>query len=200
MDVPSVAIDLAKVKNAERHMPGEAGIWVFIFGDMLVFSSFFIVFMVDRSRNVSLYSASQEHLSQFFGVLNTFFMLSSSWFVATAVIAARRNLGKITPVCFFLGWLCAFGFVINKFFEYGEKIRAGIRIDTNDFFMYYFMFTGFHLMHVLIGMGVLAFAAWYSWRGNYTPHRIRNLESSASFWHVVDLLWIMLFALLYLIK
>jgi nitric oxide reductase NorE protein len=62
------------------------------------------------------------------------------------------------------------------------------------------MFTGIHCMHVIIGMGVLIFAAKYSWDGNFDARKIKNLESSASFWHVVDLLWIVLFALLYLIK
>ena len=183
-----------------RHLPGEAGIWLFIFGDMMVFSLFFVTFMYNRGHNIALFSESQTHLSQFMGAFNTFYMLSSSWFVAMGVRAARKSLRKTSTTLFSLGALCCVGFGINKVIEYGDKIRHGITLNTNDFFMYYYMFTGIHMMHVFIGMGVLIFAARYSWAGNYNANKIRNLESSASFWHVVDLLWIVLFALLYLVK
>jgi nitric oxide reductase NorE protein len=184
-----------------RHLPGEAGIWLFIFGDMMVFSLFFIVFIYSRGKNIELYNTSQAHLSQFMGVFNTFYMLTSSVFVVTAIRAARKNMGKVTSYCFMGAWLCGFGFVVNKYFEYGEKIRAGITLNSSgDFFMYYYMFTGIHLMHVFIGMGVLAWTARYSWSEGFEEKKIRNLESAGSFWHVVDLLWIVLFALLYLVK
>lgn len=181
-------------------MPGEIGIWLFIFGDMMIFSLFFVTFMYYRGHNVELFRDSQTHLNQFFGALNTFFMLTSSWFVAMAVRAARKNKGKVTPFCFLLGLCCGIGFAIVKVFEYSEKIRHGITLNTNDFYMYYYMFTGIHFVHVMIGMGVLIFMARYSWSGEFDAKKIGNLESGASFWHVVDLLWIVLFALLYLIK
>lgn len=184
-----------------RHLPGEAGIWLFIFGDMMVFSLFFIVFIYSRGNNIELYNSSQAHLSQFMGAFNTFYMLTSSVFVVSAIRAARKNMGKVTSYLFIGAWLCGFGFVVNKYFEYGEKIRAGITLNSSgDFFMYYYMFTGIHLMHVLIGMGVLAWTARYSWSEGFDERKMRNLESAGSFWHVVDLLWIVLFALLYLVK
>jgi len=181
-------------------MPGEPGIWVFIFGDMLVFSVFFTVFLYARSLDLALFQASQPKLNQIFGAINTFLMLSSSWFVATAVHASRRNMGRTVSGCFIGGFLCGLLFVVAKFFEYREKLSLGITINTNEFFMYYYVFTAIHLLHVLIGMGVLAFMASYSWSLGFDEAKIRNLESGASFWHVVDLLWIVLFALLYLIK
>ena len=87
-----------------------------------------------------------------------------------------------------------------KFFEYQEKIDAGIMLTTNDFYMYYYMFTGLHLMHVLIGMGVLAFMWNVTRTGDLGEKIINTLESGASFWHMVDILWIVLFALLYLMR
>jgi nitric oxide reductase NorE protein len=185
---------------SERRMPGEEGVWVFIFLDLMTFSIFFLTFLYYRGQNVPLFTNSQAHLSQLLGALNTFLMLTSSWFVATAVQAARRGLGRVTPVCFMLAFLCGAGFGVVKFFEYGAKIRAGITPNTNDFYMYYYMFTGIHFMHVLIGMGVLAGLARYSWSGGIDGKKIRNIESGATFWHLVDLLWIVLFALLYLVK
>jgi nitric oxide reductase NorE protein len=127
-------------------------------------------------------------------------MLTSSWFVATAVQAARRGANRATPACFLLALLCGLGFVVVKYFEYGAKIRAGLTLNTNDFYMYYYMFTGIHLMHVLIGMGVLLYLSRISSVASYDDKTIRNLESGGSFWHVVDLLWIVLFALFYLVK
>lgn len=183
-----------------RRMPGEEGVWVFILLDMMTFSIFFLTFLYYRGQNVALFSESQSHLSQVLGAVNTLLMLSSSWFVATAVQAARRGLGKVTPICFLLAFLCGVGFGVVKFFEYGAKIRAGITPNTNDFYMYYYMFTGIHFMHVLIGMGVLAGLVQYSSTGGFDQKKMRNIESGATFWHVVDLLWIVLFALLYLVK
>jgi nitric oxide reductase NorE protein len=127
-------------------------------------------------------------------------MLSSSWFVALAVQSARTQLGKHSPALFALAFACGGGFIAVKFFEYGEKIHAGIALTTNDFYMYYYMFTGIHLLHVLIGMAVLAFLWNMSRRGASDGENIVTLESGASFWHLVDVLWIILFALLYLMK
>lgn len=183
-----------------RRMPGEEGIWLFIFGDIVMFSLLFCIFLYYRGQNVELFTQSQIHLNQTLGVFNTVLMLSSSWLVAMAVHAARRNLGKITPILLVLAVLCGFGFGLVKVVEYSEKIHAGITLLTNDFYMYYFILTGIHLMHVIIGMVALAFLARHSWTGTYDESKIRNLESGASFWHLVDLLWIVLFALLYLIK
>lgn len=127
-------------------------------------------------------------------------MLTSSWFVATAVSCARKRAGKLTPVLLILAVLCGLAFGIVKFFEYREKILSGITLNTNEFFMFYYMFTGIHLLHVFVGMMVLAILAAASWAGNINATLIRNIESGASFWHVVDLLWIVLFALLYMVK
>jgi nitric oxide reductase NorE protein len=184
----------------ERHLPGEAGVWVFILGDMLIFAVFFLVFAWYRSHDVPMFNHSQATLNQACGAFNTFLMLTSSWFVALAVQAARCDFGKVSARFFALAFLCGLGFVVVKFFEYSEKIQAGITLTSNDFYMYYYVFTGIHLMHVLIGMGVLAFLWSASRPGSFDTRTIGNLESGASFWHLVDILWIILFALLYLVK
>ncbi len=192
----AVAID-ARTEN--RHIPGEAGIWVFIGGDIVVFSLFFITFLIYRLDAPAIFQASQALLNQQFGMLNTLLMLTSSWFVAMGVNAFRRGLKVLASWAFCAALLCGLGFVIVKGFEYAEKITADITVNSNDFFMFYFMFTGIHLVHVIIGMGVLTFLAAHA-RGSIDPQtRLRNLESGASFWHLVDLLWIVLFALFYLV-
>lgn len=187
-------------EKSTTHLPGEAGVWVFILGDMLVFALFFATFVYYRAQDVELYLQSQSTLNQGYGVTNTLLMLSSSWFVALAVQSARATLGKLSPAFFALAFLCGSGFVAVKFFEYGEKIRAGVTLTTNDFYMYYYMFTGIHLLHVLIGLGVLVFLWNISRKVASRADSITTLESGASFWHLVDVLWIILFALLYLMK
>jgi nitric oxide reductase NorE protein len=184
----------------QSHIPGESGIWVMIFGDMLVFSFMFVAFMYYRRADILLFEQSRAHLNQLFGLVNTFFMLTSSWFVAMAIDAARANRVRMTVAFFRLALACGIGFSVVKITEYAQKINAGIVINTNDFYMYYYVFTGIHFMHVLIGMSVLAFMAHYAAKGEFTPLKLSHFESGASFWHVVDLLWIALFALLYLLQ
>jgi nitric oxide reductase NorE protein len=184
----------------ERHMPGEAGIWIMIFGDMLVFSIMFAVFLFYRRADLALFESSQANLNRTLGLINTFFMLTSSWLVAMAVQAARAHRTRTTVRMFRLAFACGVGFSVVKVIEYAQKIRAGIVINSNDFYMYYYIFTGIHFLHVLIGLGVLAFMAAYASDGKFSPIKVGHMESGASFWHVVDLLWIALFALLYLLR
>jgi nitric oxide reductase NorE protein len=181
------------------HVPGEGGIWVLIGGDLVLFSVLFIVFLTMRAEQLPVFEQGRAQLNQGWGLLNTLLMLSSSWFVATAIRAARLQLPRMVARCFGAALACGMGFVVVKFFEYGEKISAGLTLTTNDFFMLYFVYTGIHLIHVTIGMGVLTFLIAYSRSGVFAGDKLRNLESGASFWHLVDLLWIVLFALLYLV-
>jgi nitric oxide reductase NorE protein len=190
----------ATLVPAKGHIPGESGIWVMIVGDMLMFSVMFAAFMYYRRADPILFETSRTHLSQAFGFANTLFMLTSSWFVAMAVEAARANRVRATVNFFRLGLACGIGFSICKIAEYGQKIRAGIVINTNDFYTYYYVFTGIHFLHVMIGMAVLAFMAQYASKGDFTTLKLSHFESGASFWHLVDLLWIALFALLYLLQ
>lgn len=188
------------------HLPGEPGVWVFILGDMLMFALLFGVFVHYRAQDPALYLQSQTTLNQGFGALNTLLLLTSSWFVVGAVQDARNHRTDRGCTRIILAFLCGAGFIIVKFFEYREKISAGSTLTSNDFYMYYYMLTGIHLLHVVIGMGVLIFL-WRTLRQSALSPNTRSpesvvahLESGASFWHLVDMLWIFLFALLYLMK
>lgn len=188
------------------HLPGEPGVWVFILGDMLMFALLFGVFVHYRAQDPALYLQSQTTLNQGFGALNTLLLLTSSWFVVGAVQDARNHRTDRGCTRIILAFLCGAGFIIVKFFEYREKISAGSTLTSNDFYMYYYMLTGIHLLHVVIGMGVLIFL-WRTLRqsalspNTHSPESVvAHLESGASFWHLVDMLWIFLFALLYLMK
>lgn len=185
---------------AERHIPGEAGIWIFIMGDMVIFALFFAVFAFYRAEQPDLFALSQTKLTVQYGVLNTFLLLTSSWFVVMAINAAREQLRKQSAFLFFLAFLCGAAFSTVKIIEYSEKIQAGIYLTTNDFFMFYYIFTGLHFVHVIIGMGLLAFVIRNLLKAPSSTEDISFFEIGASYWHMVDILWIILFPLIYLMR
>lgn len=185
---------------ATSHLPAETGVWVFILGDMTVFAVFFATFIFYRSGDVALFNASQLQLNQNLGAMNTLLLLTSSWFVVRGVSAGREGKLQSASGLFSTALLCGLGFGVVKIIEYSEKLQHGITPLTNDFFMYYFVFTGIHLIHVIIGCGLLLGMILHC-RKHVTGDANRLLlEGGASFWHMVDLLWIVLFPLIYLMK
>jgi nitric oxide reductase NorE protein len=186
-----------KPKNA-KHLPGEEGTWIFIMGDMTVFALLFGVFVYSRADDPQLFNESQKLLNQDYGAINTLLLLTSSLFVVTGIKAIRDHL-KIAPHCFLGAMICGGGFVLVKFLEWGEKLNHGHNPGENDFFMYYYVLTGLHFFHLLIGMGVLTFLYFQAKKPEtMTDKRFAFVEGGACFWHMVDLLWIVLFPLIYL--
>ena len=188
----------AATSQSRRHVPGEEGLWVFICGDLVVFAVFFITYAVARQQELALFETAQALLDRHLGLLNTLLLLTSSLFVAQAVAAVRRGDRNARPLL--LGAiLLGSGFVIVKAFEYSAKIAQGFTLNSNSFSIYYYMFTGIHLVHVLIGLGALTFALSRFDRTGQLQGGPALIEGSGAFWHLVDLLWIILFALLYLL-
>jgi len=200
--VIEIGVESRSQPNARptTHLPGEAGVWVFIIGDMVVFGAFFITFILYRASNLSLYAHSQRAMNQFFGVTNTMLLLASSWFVAIAVRQARRGGGRIVSLLINAAIACGLLFGVVKVFEYREKLSAGVTLNSNEFYMFYYMFTGIHLMHVFVGVGVLTVLSIARRTPPTSERELVALESGASFWHLVDILWIILFALFYLLR
>ena len=197
---PNVSVAGEHPQAVPLKLPGEAGVWVFVLGDMLIFALFFSVFVYYRGLDVAAFNTAQATLNQNYGALNTIILLFSSWFVVLGVVDIREQAGRYAARLFALGFICGAAFAAVKFFEYREKLQAGIGISTNDFYMYYFIFTGLHLLHVVIGMGVLAFLWTLARRGVTDDAQLRMVESGGVYWHMVDLLWIVLFPLLYLMR
>jgi nitric oxide reductase NorE protein len=183
------------------HVPGEAGIWIFILGDMCLYGALFASFMADRSETIDVFNQSASTLHTGLGTLNTLFLLTSSLFVALGIRAAREKIRpSLGPPLFAAAFVCGFGFVVVKFFEYSDLIREELYPTENAFYVYYYVLTGIHLTHLLAGMCVLVFLYRVSKKARKEAKDIRAMESGASFWHVVDLLWIVLFPLLYLVS
>ena len=182
------------------HVPGEVGIWIFVLWDMTWFAVLFGVFLEARSHHPALFERSRLTLTLWAGLLNTVLLLTASLFVALGVAAVRQHARLAARRLLALAFLCGVAFVVNKGFEYHRLIHAGHHPGSNGFYTYFFVLTGIHLVHLLAGLLVLCFM----WRvaGKPVPGRndVRNLEAAASYWHLVDLLWIVLFALLYLLR
>lgn len=184
--------------NAHSRLPGESSMWFFVIGDLLIFGVYFVGYMYYRGRDTDLFLASQAHLNLDIGAVNTVVLLTSSLFVALGTSAARA--GKASDAVRLFGVGLAFGvaFPILKLFEYVPEIVAGYTPGTNLFFMYYFVMTGMHLCHVLLGLVILSFVI-RNLRSPAGP-RISLVETGATYWHMVDVLWLVLFALLYLMR
>jgi nitric oxide reductase NorE protein len=187
--------------SVDRHVPGEPGVWVLLFGDMAVFTILFAVYLNRRGENKELFAQSQDALNRTFGAVNTLVLLTSSLLVVFAVLALRtarwRHLAQRLTIGGVAVGSC---FVIIKAFEYHEKIAAGITPSTNEFYMYYFVLTGLHLAHVVIGLGVLLALSRIARKPEPTGTQIAFFEGGGCFWHMVDLLWIVIFPLLFLVR
>ncbi|MGE4430918.1 MAG: cytochrome c oxidase subunit 3 [Sphingobium sp.] len=183
---------------ALRHARPVPGILTFIAADIANFILFFGYFMVERMAQPVLFARSAAMLDLRLGVLNTVILITSGWLVALAVEAARaEDIGKTRRrLQFAIGIGLCFGVV--KAIEYTAKIEHGLTLQTNAFFTFYYIFTGIHLLHYAIGIALLIASLAKARPGRTGPGFTGWIESCALFWHMVDVIWVFLFALLYL--
>jgi nitric oxide reductase NorE protein len=186
--------------SVPRRVPAEGGVWVFIFGDLCIFAFVFLLFVSARAQDPELFRQSQQALSPDLGMVNTFLLLTSSLFVVIGVRAVRSGLSEIAPKLFVGALVCGSCFVLVKILEYREKIHSGLKPTTNDFYLWYYLMTGLHLFHLIVGMGAITLVWSLSRRPAPTGRNVVLVEAGACFWHLIDLLWIIIFPLLYLVK
>jgi nitric oxide reductase NorE protein len=194
------------VTPAQRHprrwIPGEAGIWAFILVDFSVFGGYFGVFLTLRARQPADWLAGTQALSPTHGAINTAFMLTASLFVALAIQHIRQGHVAVTRRLLVGAGLCGAAFIVNKPIEWIGQLQAGNGAHRSEFFQLYFLLTGIHLLHVIAAV----FVVLYLWRKAPkvrtapTVLQARAFENGASYWHLVDLIWMVLFALFYLVR
>jgi nitric oxide reductase NorE protein len=184
----------------QPHIPGEAGLWVLIFGDMTVFAVLFGVYLANRGEHSDLFARSQTVLNMDLGALNTLLLLTSSLCVVLATRAINGPQHRYAPRLVIGAFAFGVGFIIVKAFEYHEKIAAGITPGTNQFYMYYYVMTGLHLAHLVVGLAVLTALFVLSRKPRLSGSQFQFFEGGACFWHMVDLLWIVIFPLLFLVR
>ncbi|WP_440994983.1 cytochrome c oxidase subunit 3 family protein [Arhodomonas sp. SL1] len=173
-------------------LPGNPLIWVLILGELVVFAAFFGVYGVMRAGEREVFDAAQRQLDPLLGGINTMVLLTSGLFAALAVEARARE-----AVARCRHWLLAAMaggavFCAVKVYEYADKIGQGLTLETNNFFTFYYLLTGFHFAHVLFGLALLAVVAWRA--------SLVNVETGTAFWHMVDLIWVILYPLIYLLR
>ena len=187
-------------RAVERRIPGEQGTWVFLFGDMVVFAVFFATFLVERSRAPDAFDIARRTLHTGVGITNTLVLLTSSILVFVAVNAIRFGARSLATWSLAAAVGCGLIFVALKVFEYSSLAATGHGPGAHHFYLYYFILTGVHLLHVVVGICVLTFLITQARRPELSATRMAIVEGGACFWHLVDLLWIVLFPLLYLVS
>ena len=199
--------------NEHTHYDAEAskiGMWLFIFTELLLFGGLFIVYSVYRFMNHEAFHLAAEELNRTIGAINTVLLLVSSMTIAMSTSALQNKKKGLTMFLLSITVLIGFIFLVNKYFEWGVKFEHGIwpgsehlKADFSQgeilFFGLYFVMTGLHALHIIIGLIVIGFAMSGIQKGKVTEHRAALLENAGLYWHLVDLIWIFLFPLFYLI-
>ena len=190
--------DLADKANRARFVPGQPDMWAFVLFETLVFTGYFGFYLFYRAQSPELFLHSQAQLDLRIGVFNTLVLLLSSWSVARCVQSSRAGAYRAALRDVTITAALAAVFLFLKVFEWVRLVRMGNGLDSNDFFTYYFFLTGIHFVHLLIGFVVLGVIV-YQLR---SPQRRSQelVETCATYWHTVDFLWVLIFALLYVVR
>jgi nitric oxide reductase NorE protein len=179
-----------------HQLPGDIAVWMFIFAELAVFGIMLIGFAVARSLDPATFHAGRELLHPWIGLLNTVALISSSYLVATAVHQFRDKLsGAQWRLWLAVAVSCIY--TVGKLYEYVDLYSQGYNLGTDTFFMFYFFLTFFHFMHVILGQIVLMVLAVKIGNGDYDGSDMNGMESGASYWHMVDLVWLVMFPVLY---
>lgn len=199
----------------QHHMPMDAlgdrfGMWLFLLSEILLFGVLFIIYSVYLAKNPADFEAGSHMLDVVFGTVNTLILLVSSFFVAASITAVQRGRRR-TAMAYLVGTIAiALVFLVNKYFEWGHKFHLDIYPGSewltsqphgmNLFFGLYYVTTGLHGLHVIIGGTLISIALYLVYRGKITSERFTFLENAGLYWHLVDLIWIFVFPLYYLAR
>jgi cytochrome c oxidase subunit 3 len=188
---------------------GKLGMWIFLFTELFLFGGLFLVYAIFRAKYSADFHTAAAEFNAFIGTINTVFLLVSSMTVASALTAIQKGDRRLTIFLLLVTILLAALFMVNKYFEWSHKFEYGIWPGSPVlknmfqgellFFGLYYMMTGLHALHVLVGMVLLSINVVKVKTGAVNSSRFLMLENSALYWHLVDLIWIFLFPLLYLI-
>jgi cytochrome c oxidase subunit III len=191
------------------YIGAKLGMWLFLFTEILLFGGMFLLYSIYRSTHSADFHEAAKEMSVTIGALNTVILLTSSLTMVLS-IAAIKHGAKIRSLVFQAATVILGGaFLVNKFFEWAEHIRHGYYPNSPEllamshgkilYFGLYYVMTGIHGIHVLIGAGIICFTFILTMRGVVTNGDYIKLENTGLFWHLVDVIWIYLFPLFYLI-
>lgn len=190
---------------------GKLGMWLFLVTEIMLFGVFFAGYGLFMYLYPEMYKEAHEHLNKVMGAGNTIVLLVSSLTMALSIAFIQRDQKGKSMAMLGITFLCACIFLVVKFFEYQAKWEHGLlpgKFFTGEgfkapnaalFYSFYFVMTGTHGVHVLIGMAAIAWIMWRMNRGDFNSKRFAAVEFVGLYWHIVDLIWIFLFPLIYLV-
>jgi cytochrome c oxidase subunit 3 len=196
---------------AQQHEASTLGMWLFLVTEIMFFGGVFTAYVIYRSAYPSVFAHASNHLDIVLGTINTGVLITSSLTMALAVHGAQVGKNELLKTGLMLTILLGSVFLAIKAYEYGHKFHEGLvpgpyftysGDDANHaelFFSLYFAMTGLHALHMVIGISILALLAFQARRGMYGPHYSTPIELTGLYWHFVDIVWIYLFPLLYLV-
>lgn len=173
--------------------------WVFIYIAFVEFTFFFAVFLVAKAHNTQAFHDGPAHLNTYAGMINTLVMITSSYFIAIAIRAIKNNEKGKCLLFFYLTLLCGLTYCGIKLWEYQWNGSMGITVRKDIFYSAYYYLTFNHLLHVLTGIGVMTIMIVSQHLKIYDADNHEGLESAASYWHMIDLVWIIIFPLVYIL-
>jgi cytochrome c oxidase subunit 3 len=192
----------------DREIP-KLGMWLFIFTELLFFGGLFLVYAVYRYQNTAAFHMAAEELDVFIGTVNTIILLISSMTIAMSITAIQKNQQKIAFWLVLVTTVLGIVFLVNKVFEWASKFEHGLYPGSETlqslgygdtlFFGLYFAMTGLHALHIIIGVVLLIILLVRIQNRSVHPERYALLENSGLYWHLVDIIWIFLFPLFYLV-
>jgi cytochrome c oxidase subunit III len=200
-------------KSAEHeHATGKEGVWLFLTSEVLMFGALFVAFIIYNTIYPEVFTEGAKHLDWRLGALNTVVLLTSSLTMVLAISALQNDKPNLAITHLLVTFTCAMIFMVVKYFEYTHKFHEGLfpgewfRGDTHGihnlglYFSFYFMMTGLHGIHVMAGALLMLWLAYRTKRGDFSSKYYITVEGVGLFWHLVDLIWIFLFPLLYLVE
>ncbi len=176
--------------------PGGVLLWIIILVELITFGIALIALVVSSKNNPQLFHESRLELNATYGAINTVFLLTSGAFMAAAVQQFKKGMPQKTSKYIVWAMMGGLFFMVLKGIEYYFKIESGHTLGFNTFFSYYWLLTGFHVIHVFVGLIILTFLKIALQKEKLL---LEDLEAGAAFWHMCDLIWLLLFPVLYLI-
>lgn len=190
---------LKQIDNKNLYYPpGGILMWLLIFLELFTFGAVLIALVISSKEDPEGYHLSRLHLNTTFGAINTVFLLVSGLFMSTAVHQFKANNNVKTLYYLKLTMLGGLLFLLLKGIEYYFKIEGGFSMGYDSFFTFYWLLTGFHVIHVIVGL-VILLIIYFGIKKPNNETALEDFEASATFWHMCDLIWLLLFPTLYLI-
>lgn len=179
--------------------PGGVLVWIIVFLEIITFGAGLGVFLYQRGEAPEVFAQGRDLLNQPLAFANTLILLTGGWFMACGLEELRRGRSPLAIRWMVGAIITGLAFLLLKSVEYTEKIQHGATFGDDAFFTLYFALTGFHFIHVLVAVLILAYLALQLKRGRFGQDRFQDVEAGGILWHLCDLIWLLLFPILYLL-